>query len=106
MSTTAPIPPIIPEVTPAQPAPSVAPAAPLQNTVEQMVASQAQAAQPLEDQPGLRLVIEEDKATGSYIYKTVDPRTGKVISQIPREQLLTIRENLNYAPGQVIDSHS
>jgi flagellar protein FlaG len=61
---------------------------------------------PIDDQPDLRLVIEEDKAAGSYVYKTVDPRTGQVISQIPREELLRMREADSYQPGSVIDSHS
>ncbi|MBV9995137.1 MAG: flagellar protein FlaG [Caulobacteraceae bacterium] len=52
----------------------------------------------------LRLVIEEDKAAGSYVYRTVDPRTGKVVSQIPREQLLRMREAATYLPGSVINT--
>ena len=39
----------------------------------------------------LRLVIEEDKSTGSYVYKTVDIRTGAVVQQIPREEVLRLR---------------
>ena len=46
------------------------------------------------DQVDLRLVIEEDKASNSYVYKTVDRRTGKVIQQLPREQVLQLREQL------------
>ena len=52
----------------------------------------------------LRLVIEEDKSAGSYVYKTVDPRTGKVIAQIPREELLKMRDAPDYVPGSVISS--
>lgn len=50
----------------------------------------------------LRLVIEEDKASNSYVYKTVDRRTGKVIQQLPREQVLQLREQLDYEAGDVV----
>src|ERR1700690_2944992 len=106
MSTTAPIPAAIPDSTPAQP---VAPIVPVQgqppSMVAQMVASLVPVA-PIDDQPDLRLVIEEDKAAGSYIYKTVDPRTGKVISQIPREELLRIRDTSGYTPGSIVNSRN
>jgi flagellar protein FlaG len=48
------------------------------------------------------LVIEEDKASGSYVYKTVDRRTGKVIQQLPRDELLKLREALTYEAGDVV----
>jgi flagellar protein FlaG len=86
MSTTAPIPSVAPELAPPQ-------------TVKKVSA-------PVDVQNDLRLVIEEDKAAGSYVYKTVDPKTGKVISQIPREELLRMREASDYKPGSVIDSRS
>jgi flagellar protein FlaG len=54
------------------------------------------------DPVDMRLVIEEDKASGSYIYKTVDRRTGEVIQQLPRDQLLKLREALNYEAGDVV----
>lgn len=54
------------------------------------------------DQVDLRLVIEEDKASNSYVYKTVDRRTGKVIQQLPREQVLQLREQLDYEAGDVV----
>jgi flagellar protein FlaG len=58
----------------------------------------AQAPDPVD----MRLVIEEDKASGSYVYKTVDRRTGEVIQQLPRAQLLKLREALHYEAGDVI----
>jgi flagellar protein FlaG len=54
------------------------------------------------DPVDMRLVIEEDKASGSYIYKTVDRRTGKVIQQLPRDQLLKLRDQLSYEAGDVV----
>ena len=57
---------------------------------------------PAEEAVDLRLVIEEDKATGSYIYKTVNRETGEVITQLPRAEILKLRETVTYAAGQVI----
>ena len=50
----------------------------------------------------LRLVIEDDKAAGLFVYKTVDWRTGDVVQQLPREQVVRMREAQSYAAGQVI----
>ncbi|HTX50610.1 MAG TPA: hypothetical protein VME40_14585, partial [Caulobacteraceae bacterium] len=61
---------------------------------------------PIDVQADLRLVIEDDKAAGSYVYKTVNPVTGQVVSQIPREQVLLLREALDYTPGSVISASS
>jgi flagellar protein FlaG len=55
-----------------------------------------------QDPVDTRLVIEEDKASGSYVYKTVDRRTGKVIQQLPRDELLKLREALTYEAGDVV----
>jgi flagellar protein FlaG len=49
-----------------------------------------------------RLVIEEDKETRTYIYKTLDRQTGEVLQQFPREQVLRLREEPGYTPGQVL----
>jgi flagellar protein FlaG len=55
-------------------------------------------------QPGdLRLVIEEDPASGGYIYKTVDRRTGDVLQQFPREDVLRFKQAEHYDPGEVFD---
>lgn len=59
---------------------------------------------PVTDTPNLRLVIEEDRSSGSYIYKTVDVRTGNVVQQVPREEVLRLREAAGYQPGAVIDA--
>jgi len=114
MSTTAPISPIPPDVTPAQPAPSVTSATASQTAAQQpaspsaavAVAPSQGPAAPIDEQTDLRLVIEEDKAAGSYVYMTVDPRTGKVISQIPREELLKMRDTPGYTPGSVVNARS
>lgn len=55
-------------------------------------------------QPGdLRLVIEQDSASGTYVYKTVDRRTGDVLQQFPREDVLRFKQAEHYDPGEVFD---
>jgi flagellar protein FlaG len=95
MSTTAPIPNIIPDVTPTQAVP-----APAKGTGTGPAPQSEPAA------ADLRLVIEDDKAAGSYVYVTIDPVTGKVVAQMPREQLLKMRESPDYTPGSIFNSRS
>ncbi|MBA4011525.1 MAG: hypothetical protein C0481_06630 [Phenylobacterium sp.] len=52
-------------------------------------------------EPDLRLVIEEGQA-GSFVYKTIDRRTGEVVLQLPREEVLRMREAEAYVAGAVI----
>jgi len=54
------------------------------------------------DPADLRLIIEDDLVAGSFVYKTVDRRTGKVVQQLPREQILALREAADYTAGAVI----
>jgi flagellar protein FlaG len=100
MSSTAPISGATPDVTPAQPAPALTPTPAATTGTSQTPSTQTAAP------ADLRLVIEDDKAAGSYVYKTIDPVTGKVISQIPREALLKMREASDYKPGTIVDSRS
>jgi flagellar protein FlaG len=69
------------------------------------VSAQAEAADPADGpQPGdLRLVIEQDSASGAYVYKTVDRRTGDVLQQFPREDVLRFKQAEHYDPGEVFD---
>jgi flagellar protein FlaG len=61
----------------------------------------------LEAQPiDLRLVIEPDKISGGYIYKTVDRRTGEVVQQLPRKEVLELRHAAAYHSGDVFDGRS
>lgn len=55
-----------------------------------------------QDPVDLRLIIEEDKASGSYIYTTIDRRTGEVVQQLPRDQVLQLRDALAYQAGDVV----
>jgi flagellar protein FlaG len=105
MTNTAPIPANVPDVVPAQPAQTNSSAQPAPATTPTVAASQTPDMS-IENQSDLRLVIEEDKASGSYVYKTVDPRTGKVISQVPREQLLQMKDDAAYTPGSIVNARS
>jgi len=50
----------------------------------------------------MRLVIEKDEASGSYIYKTINRLTGEVVQQLPRAEVLRLRDTGQYAAGTVI----
>ena len=82
-----------PDPTFSQPAPQPPPA-PDTGSIQSRIAAGAL------DQADLRLVIEE--VGGSYVYKTVDRRTGDVVAQYPREDILKLREETDYAAGSVI----
>ena len=84
----------------------VAPAADVAPIVPAAPAAPAKVFSPTPDQADVRLVIEEDGHSGSYIYKTLDRRTGEVLNQYPREQILRLREDQNYEAGTVIDARA
>ena len=54
----------------------------------------------------MRLVIELDKASGSYVYKTINRATGEVLSQLPRAEVLKLRDEARYAAGDVIKTEA
>lgn len=56
---------------------------------------------PADSASDLRLVIEQSTKEGAYVYKTVDRRTGEVLKQIPREDVLKTKDDANYGPGTV-----
>ena len=61
-------------------------------------------AAPKSEQADLRLIIEEDAAVGAYVYKTIDRHTGEVVSQIPREEVLKMRDRPEYEVGDVVSA--
>lgn len=72
-------------------------------------AQKAEPAKPVDDgpQPGdLRLVIEHDEASGEFVYKTVDRRTGETLQQFPREEVLRMRDGADYESGDVFDGQA
>lgn len=50
----------------------------------------------------LRLVIEP--VGGSYVYKTIDRRTGEVVWQYPLEEVLRMRNQESYSAGGIIQT--
>ena len=58
---------------------------------------------PAQDPVSLRLVIDLDQATGGYVYKTINRLTGEVVSQLPRAEVLRLREG-GSEPGAVIQT--
>lgn len=50
----------------------------------------------------MRLVIEVDQASGSFVYKTINRLTGEVIQQLPRAEVLKLKDGGQYAAGTVI----
>ncbi len=53
------------------------------------------------DQVDMRLVIEMDQASGSYVYKTINRVTGEVVSQLPRAEVLRMKAE-GAAAGAII----
>lgn len=64
---------------------------------------QSRLAQEAERVSRYRLVIEEGPS-GSFIYKTLDRLTGEVVRQLPREEVVEMMENRDYASGSIIDT--
>ncbi len=56
--------------------------------------------------PDLRLIIEETGEAGRYIYTLVDRRTGKIVSQLPREHVLKLKDSDDYSAGAVFDGEA
>lgn len=53
-------------------------------------------------EPDLRLVIEETGVAGAFVYKTIDRRSGEVVLQLPREEVLRLRDAEAYVAGDII----
>lgn len=64
-------------------------------------ASEGRAA-PRQEKADLRLIIEEDETSGSYVYRTIDRRTGEVVQQFPVESVLKLKRESDYEAGAVI----
>lgn len=66
---------------------------------------QAAAAAAASANADLRLVIEE-VAAGRFVYKTVDRRTGEVVQQMPREELVKLSADEDYRAGRIINAQA
>jgi uncharacterized FlaG/YvyC family protein len=53
-----------------------------------------------------KLQIEQDKETGTFIYRSVDPETGEVLMQWPSEEILKLRESLRDMEGLLVDKQA
>ena len=73
-------------------------AAPLQAEVQPVKPAQAADST---GQADLRLIIEETGEAGHYVYVVMDQRTGKVISRLPRDEVLRLRDQAGYSAGSV-----
>ncbi|MBX3486215.1 hypothetical protein [Phenylobacterium sp.] len=80
-------------------APAFQPTAPADRKVAEAPAVPAQ------DPVALRLVIDLDQASGGYVYKTINRLTGEVVSQLPRAEVLKLREG-GSQPGAVISTEA
>lgn len=72
----------------AQPPPTEPAATPARDKASQLLAAD------------LRLIIEESDS-GHYVYTVVDRRTGEVISQLPREEVLRLKDQPGYSAGDL-----
>ncbi len=53
-----------------------------------------------------RIVFSIHKETGEVVVKVVDPKTNKVIKQIPPEELLKLREKLDELIGILFEARA
>ena len=51
-----------------------------------------------------KLQIDQDKETGTFIYRSINPDTGEVIKQWPPESLLKLREHIREMEGMLVDT--
>jgi uncharacterized FlaG/YvyC family protein len=54
--------------------------------------------------PNSKLQIEQDKTSGTFIYRSVNPDTGEVITQWPPEKLLELRDYLKEMEGVLVNT--
>ncbi|MGA9658685.1 MAG: flagellar biosynthesis protein FlaG [Asticcacaulis sp.] len=64
-------------------------------------ASQKQAKAPTEPYQ-LRLTVDKDPETGQWIYRAIDRYTGEVVREMPRQELVALRQSSTYKTGSVI----
>ena len=53
-----------------------------------------------------KLQIEQDKTTGTFIYRSIDPNTGEVLQQWPSEKMLELQDFLKGMQGVLIDKQA
>jgi len=50
----------------------------------------------------LRLTVDKDPHTGDWVYKAIDRYTGEIVRQLPRQEVLNLRNSASYKAGSVI----
>jgi flagellar protein FlaG len=50
-----------------------------------------------------KLQIDQDKETGTFIYRSIDPETGEVLGQWPSEQMIKLHDYLAQMEGMLVD---
>jgi flagellar protein FlaG len=61
-----------------------------------------EAARLVAEDADFRLLIEEDPASGTIIYRRIDRATGRVVAEFSRDAVLKMRDDAGYVAGEVI----
>ncbi len=59
---------------------------------------------PVPAQPATRLLIDQDKLTGVYVYRIVDSGSGRLLAEIPSDQIDNLKDADDYVSGSVIST--
>lgn len=51
-----------------------------------------------------KVQITHDKSTGTFVYRSVDAKTGEVIRQWPSDEILRLRESVRELEGMLLDT--
>jgi flagellar protein FlaG len=52
----------------------------------------------------LRLTVDKDPQTGTFIYKAINRYTGEVVSELPHESVMEMQKSEQYQAGSVINT--
>ena len=52
----------------------------------------------------LRLTVDKDPQTGSWVYKAINRDTGEVVSELPHESVMQMQKSEQYQAGSVINT--
>jgi flagellar protein FlaG len=85
--------------------PSLGSGAPQSDPAAKPVAPPAEASTAV-NPADLRLIIDEVGSPGNYLYTVVDQRTGKIVSQLPQNELVRMKEQPDYTAGAVFDGQA
>jgi len=66
--------------------------------------NQSRASQEADRAARYKLVIEQGARKGVFIYKVLDRETGEVVRQLPRDEVIRMKDQNGYAAGAVINT--